>query len=179
MGVDDFRDAFKFYTILSVHNDWQVSFIEKQAAVNKKNYRFNFTITDEMFGKQPSTKEKTEADEDAVKIAKSYQASNSSTFGTKLAVQGTGTHANFDIDSKQQDEEPEDTTNLMLDAQMMEFATLELDLESDVDDQEDPEDDPEEPTDEDEDDEMQAQSGQEIETQEEKDDEATEEPIKK
>jgi hypothetical protein len=69
MGVDDFRDAFKFYTIVNVHNDWQVSFIEKQAAVNKKNYRFNFTITDEMFSKsQPSTK--TSVDDDAVSIAK-------------------------------------------------------------------------------------------------------------
>jgi len=72
-----------------------------------------------------------------------------------LADKGTGTHANFDIEKKEdEDHEPEDSTNLMIDAQMMEFATLELDLDSDVDDQEDPEDDPEEPTDEDEDDEM-------------------------
>jgi hypothetical protein len=22
MGVDDFRDAFKYYTIVNIHNDW-------------------------------------------------------------------------------------------------------------------------------------------------------------
>lgn len=76
MGVDDFRDAFKFYTIVAVHNEWQVSFIEKQAAVNKKNYRFNFTITDEMLSKKIDAPKST-VDEDAVNIAKSYKASES------------------------------------------------------------------------------------------------------
>lgn len=98
MGVDDFRDAFKFYTVANVHNDWQVSFIEKQAAVNKKNYRFNFTITEEMLGK-PSAVAKTNTDEDATTIAKSYKTSESTTYGTKLA-EGTGTHASFDIEKK-------------------------------------------------------------------------------
>jgi hypothetical protein len=50
MGVDDFRDAFKYYTIVNVHNDYQHSFVEKRQALNKKNYRFNFTITEEMLG---------------------------------------------------------------------------------------------------------------------------------
>jgi hypothetical protein len=30
MGVDDFRDAFKYYTIVNVHNDYQHSFVEKR-----------------------------------------------------------------------------------------------------------------------------------------------------
>ena len=105
-----------------------------------------------MLSKQPAAA-KSNVDDDAVSIAKSYKASESTTYGTKLA-EGTGTHANFDIEKQEAEQEPDDTSNLMLDAQMMEFATLELDLESDIDDQEDPEDDPEEPTDEDEDDEM-------------------------
>jgi len=32
------------------------SFIEKKGAVNKKNYRFNFTITDEMVKGLPEKK---------------------------------------------------------------------------------------------------------------------------
>jgi len=100
MGVDDFRDAFKYYTVVNVHNDWQISFIEKQAALNKKNYRFNFTITDEILSKQSSSPAKTEVDADAVAIANSYKASASNTYGTKLSAQGTGTgtHATFDIE---------------------------------------------------------------------------------
>lgn len=48
MTLDDFRSAFKTYTIVYLDNKKQNSFIEKKGAVNKKNYRFNFTITDNM-----------------------------------------------------------------------------------------------------------------------------------
>lgn len=47
MAIEDFKDSFKHYTVAYVHDDWHNSFIEKRNAVNRKNYRFNFTITDE------------------------------------------------------------------------------------------------------------------------------------
>lgn len=53
MSVDDFKEAFKHYTVTYLHDDWNNSFIEKRQAVNRKNYRFNFTITDEDLGIAP------------------------------------------------------------------------------------------------------------------------------
>lgn len=50
MTVDDFREAFKHYTTTYIHDDWNNSFIEKRQAVNRKNYRFNFTISAEAVG---------------------------------------------------------------------------------------------------------------------------------
>lgn len=50
MTIDDFKDAFKHYTVTYLHDDWNNSFIEKRQAVNRKNYRFNFTISAEDVG---------------------------------------------------------------------------------------------------------------------------------
>ena len=50
MSVDDFKDAFKHYTVTYLHDGWHNSFIEKRQAINRKNYRFNFTISDEDVG---------------------------------------------------------------------------------------------------------------------------------
>ena len=50
MSVEDFKDAFKHYSVVYLHDDWNNSFIEKRQAINRKNYRFNFTITDEDAG---------------------------------------------------------------------------------------------------------------------------------
>jgi len=50
MSVEDFKDAFKHYTVTYLHDDWNNSFIEKRQAINRKNYRFNFTITAEDVG---------------------------------------------------------------------------------------------------------------------------------
>ena len=47
MIVEDFKQAFKRYTITQLKRDWKNSFVEKRNALNKKTYRFNFTITDE------------------------------------------------------------------------------------------------------------------------------------
>jgi hypothetical protein len=47
IGVEDFKESFKFYTITHLHDNWQNTFIEKRDAVNKKAYRFNFAITEE------------------------------------------------------------------------------------------------------------------------------------
>jgi hypothetical protein len=49
MNVEDFRDCFKSFTITYLHDDWKNSFIEKRNAVNKKIYKFNFSINDEHF----------------------------------------------------------------------------------------------------------------------------------
>ena len=38
---------FKGYTVTYLHDEWHNSFIEKRNAVNRKNYRFNFTISEE------------------------------------------------------------------------------------------------------------------------------------
>lgn len=66
MSVDDFKEAFKHYTVTYIHDDWNNSFIEKRQAVNRKNYRFNFTISAEdagSFSAEPATSlTKTEAD---------------------------------------------------------------------------------------------------------------------
>jgi hypothetical protein len=50
MLVEDFKQAFKRYTITRLRRDWKNSFVEKRNALNKKTYRFNFTITDEDMG---------------------------------------------------------------------------------------------------------------------------------
>lgn len=47
MLVEDFKQAFKRYTITQLKRDWKNSFVEKRNALNKKTYRFNFTIADE------------------------------------------------------------------------------------------------------------------------------------
>lgn len=47
MLVEDFKQAFKRYTITQLKRDWKNSFVEKRNALNKKTYRFNFTISDE------------------------------------------------------------------------------------------------------------------------------------
>jgi len=46
MSVDDFRDGFKYYTITYMHDTWNNSFIEKRSSVNKRLYKFNFTISE-------------------------------------------------------------------------------------------------------------------------------------
>jgi hypothetical protein len=87
MGVDDFRDAFKYYTIVNVHKEWTHSFVEKRQALNKKNYRFNFTITEDMVSNAVHTKsnedpaEKTSSeDKENSSVSNDYKTSNSSVF---------------------------------------------------------------------------------------------------
>ena len=46
MTLEDFKEAFKKFTILYLNKDWKNSFIEKRNAINKRIYRFNFTITE-------------------------------------------------------------------------------------------------------------------------------------
>lgn len=49
MNVDDFRDGFKYYTITYMHDQWNNSFIEKRSSVNKRLYKFNFTISEDEY----------------------------------------------------------------------------------------------------------------------------------
>jgi hypothetical protein len=52
MTLDDFRQAFNYYTVVYLKK-MENSFIEKKGAIGKKNYRFNFTITEEMISGTP------------------------------------------------------------------------------------------------------------------------------
>jgi hypothetical protein len=46
MSVEEYRDSFKEFTVVQINKGYKNSFMEKRNAVNKKTYRFNFTITD-------------------------------------------------------------------------------------------------------------------------------------
>ncbi len=46
MSLEDFEEAFKKFSVLYLNKDWKNSFIEKRNAINKRIYRFNFTITE-------------------------------------------------------------------------------------------------------------------------------------
>jgi hypothetical protein len=60
MTIEDFKSGFKYYTITYLHDGWQNSYIEKRSVVNRRLYKFNFTITEEDFntGDIKSTPEK-------------------------------------------------------------------------------------------------------------------------
>lgn len=47
MLIEDFKQAFKTYTTVHFKRNWMNSFVEKRNALNKKTYRFNFTITND------------------------------------------------------------------------------------------------------------------------------------
>lgn len=47
VSVEDFKDTFKYFTVVYYETGMHNSFVEKRNAVNKKVYKFNFQITDE------------------------------------------------------------------------------------------------------------------------------------
>jgi len=47
--IEDFREGFKYYTITYLHTGWRNSFLEKRSAVNRRLYKFNFTVTEQDF----------------------------------------------------------------------------------------------------------------------------------
>jgi hypothetical protein len=49
MTIEDFKQGFKYYTITYLHDGWQNSYIEKRSVVNRRLYKFNFTITEDDF----------------------------------------------------------------------------------------------------------------------------------
>ena len=53
MTVADFKQGFKYYTITYMHVGWKTSFIEKRSSVNRRLYKFNFTITEEDYNIDP------------------------------------------------------------------------------------------------------------------------------
>lgn len=53
MTVEDFKQGFKYYTITYLHVGWKTSFIEKRSSVNRRLYKFNFTISEEDYNSSP------------------------------------------------------------------------------------------------------------------------------
>lgn len=49
MTIEDFKQGFKYYTITYLHDGWKNSFIEKRSVVNRRLYKFNFTISEDDF----------------------------------------------------------------------------------------------------------------------------------
>ena len=47
MTIEDFKQGFKYYTLTYLHTGWKTSFIEKRSSVNRRLYKFNFTITED------------------------------------------------------------------------------------------------------------------------------------
>lgn len=65
MTIEDFKQGFKYYTITYLHTGWKTSFIEKRSSVNRRLYKFNFTITEndyDTFKKMPASTVQTEED---------------------------------------------------------------------------------------------------------------------
>jgi hypothetical protein len=58
MTIEDFKQGFKYYTITYLKDQWKTSFIEKRSSVNRRLYKFNFTITDEDLNTAPTKKSK-------------------------------------------------------------------------------------------------------------------------
>lgn len=53
IAVEEFKDVFKLYTVVYLEKTHKNSFVEKRNAVNKKTYRFNFTISEEDLPAKP------------------------------------------------------------------------------------------------------------------------------
>jgi len=53
MTIADFKQGFKYYTITYMHVGWKTSFIEKRSSVNRRLYKFNFTITEDDYNIDP------------------------------------------------------------------------------------------------------------------------------
>ena len=53
IAVEEFKDVFKLYTVVYLDKTHKNSFVEKRNAVNKKTYRFNFTISEDDLPAKP------------------------------------------------------------------------------------------------------------------------------
>lgn len=49
MPVEDFKRGFKYFTIAYMDEGLTNSFIEKRSSINRRLYKFNFTISDDHF----------------------------------------------------------------------------------------------------------------------------------
>lgn len=58
MTIEDFKQGFKYYTITYLRDNWKTSFLEKRSSVNKRLYKFNFTISEDDFVSVPMAKKK-------------------------------------------------------------------------------------------------------------------------
>ena len=58
MTIEDFKQGFKYYTITYLRDQWKTSFLEKRSSVNKRLYKFNFTVSEDDFASIPMAKKK-------------------------------------------------------------------------------------------------------------------------
>jgi hypothetical protein len=58
MTIEDFKQGFKYYTITYIRDQWKTSFLEKRSSVNRRLYKFNFTITEDDFTTVPVAKKR-------------------------------------------------------------------------------------------------------------------------
>ena len=73
MTLDDFKQAFKYYTITYLKKDFKNSFIEKRSSVNRRLYKFNFSIGQkELTGKSGAGKIKL-VDETNLQVGENSQ----------------------------------------------------------------------------------------------------------
>jgi len=157
MDLLDFRDAFKYYTIVYLKKDFKNSFMEKRNAVNKKTYRFNFTITDEdLVSKIPKTpppppkakigtaddaiavKKKPAAEEPPAKkeepVAKKEEAPKKAPPAKKaINLEADDVEDNEPQGELQGEQTPDDEQNLLLESMLM----LEDDGEGEEEDEDD------------------------------------------
>jgi hypothetical protein len=77
MTVEDFKQGFKYFTITYLRDDWKTSFLEKRSSVNRRLYKFNFTITEDDYGlatKKPAKKALLEEPSDQENLQMSEQS---------------------------------------------------------------------------------------------------------
>lgn len=111
IAVEEFKDVFKHYTVIYLEKTYKNSFVEKRNAVNKKTYRFNFTISDEDLPAKPIPVDTTETSAQAAPTP-STDASASKKPETS-STQATINLGEADSEDVQLNK-PQDELNLML-----------------------------------------------------------------
>jgi len=53
MSLDHFKQGFKYFTVSYLNREWNNSYIEKRSSVNRRLYKFNFTIGDKELTPKP------------------------------------------------------------------------------------------------------------------------------
>jgi len=105
MLTEDFKQAFKMYSIVHYKREWKNSFVEKRNALNKKTYRFNFTITDEDLSEEIESQVKHEK-KVVAKVTANNLFGEAAQFEEKMQTDdrfGMPKHEkNFDIESIQE-----------------------------------------------------------------------------
>lgn len=113
IAVEEFKDVFKHYTVIYLEKTHKNAFVEKRNAVNKKTYRFNFTISEEDLPAKPIPVDTTDK-ETSVQAAPTPAIDN--TAAKKPEASSTQATINLgEADSEDvQLNKPQDELNLML-----------------------------------------------------------------